>query len=56
MFEFITFVYPETMKLILAIGNTHFICDARVLVKPYKEKGKRSMTSARSSNNNRLRG
>ncbi|KAL0386630.1 UNVERIFIED_CONTAM: Zinc finger CCCH domain-containing protein 53 [Sesamum latifolium] len=30
--------YPETVKLILAKGNPHFVCDARVLVKPYKEK------------------
>jgi hypothetical protein len=35
MFRFVTFVYPETVKLIiLAKGNPHFICDARVLVKP----------------------
>ncbi|CAN6219969.1 unnamed protein product [Urochloa humidicola] len=40
MFGFVTFVYPETVKLILAKGNPHFICDARVLVKPYKEKAK----------------
>ncbi|KAK8601882.1 hypothetical protein V6N13_058448 [Hibiscus sabdariffa] len=40
MFGFVTFVYPETVKLILAKGNPHFICDSRVLVKPYKEKGK----------------
>ncbi|KAJ4724344.1 Zinc finger CCCH domain-containing protein [Melia azedarach] len=40
MFGFVTFVYPETVKLILARGNPHFICDSRVLVKPYKEKGK----------------
>ncbi|CAL5084708.1 unnamed protein product [Urochloa decumbens] len=40
MFGFVTFVYPGTVKLILAKGNPHFICDARVLVKPYKEKGK----------------
>ena len=40
MFGFVTFVYPETVKLILAKGNPHFVCDARVLVKPYKEKGK----------------
>jgi hypothetical protein len=33
MFGFVTFVYPETVKLILAKGNPHFICDARVLVK-----------------------
>ncbi|XP_040371697.1 zinc finger CCCH domain-containing protein 53 isoform X3 [Rosa chinensis] len=40
MFGFVTFVYPETVKHILAKGNPHFVCDARVLVKPYKEKGK----------------
>ncbi|GAV69395.1 zf-CCCH domain-containing protein/RRM_6 domain-containing protein [Cephalotus follicularis] len=40
MFGFVTFMYPETVKLILAKGNPHFVCDARVLVKPYKEKGK----------------
>ncbi|KAI3969190.1 hypothetical protein MKW92_022846 [Papaver armeniacum] len=40
MFGFVTFVYPETVKLILAKGNPHFVCDAHVLVKPYKEKGK----------------
>lgn len=40
MFGFVTFVFPETVKLILAKGNPHFVCDARVLVKPYKEKGK----------------
>ncbi|GMI84931.1 hypothetical protein like AT3G51950 [Hibiscus trionum] len=40
MFGFVTFVYPETVKMILAKGNPHFVCDARVLAKPYKEKGK----------------
>ncbi|XP_054796726.1 zinc finger CCCH domain-containing protein 55-like [Prosopis cineraria] len=40
MFGFVTFVYPETVRQILAKGNPHFICDSRVLVKPYKEKGK----------------
>lgn len=40
MFGFVTFVSAETVKLILARGNPHFICDSRVLVKPYKEKGK----------------
>ncbi|XP_076899202.1 zinc finger CCCH domain-containing protein 53-like [Bidens hawaiensis] len=40
MFGFVTFVYAETVKLILAKGNPHFVCEARVLVKPYKEKGK----------------
>ncbi|XP_074286535.1 zinc finger CCCH domain-containing protein 46-like [Silene latifolia] len=40
MFGFVTFVYPDTVKIILAKGNPHFVCDSRVLVKPYKEKGK----------------
>mgnify|MGYP000465157631 FL=1 len=40
MFGFVTFIYPETVKMILANGNPHYICGARVLVKPYKEKGK----------------
>lgn len=40
MFGFVTFVFPDTVKTILAKGNPHFVCDARVLVKPYKEKGK----------------
>ncbi|KAG6490844.1 zinc finger CCCH domain-containing protein 53-like [Zingiber officinale] len=40
MFGFVTFLYPETVKLILAKGNPHFVCESRVLVKPYKEKGK----------------
>lgn len=40
MFGFVAFVYPQTVKLILAKGNPHFVCDSRVLVKPYKEKGK----------------
>ena len=40
MFGFVTFVYAETVRIILSKGNPHFVCDARVLVKPYKEKGK----------------
>uniref|UniRef100_A0A804P082 C3H1-type domain-containing protein n=1 Tax=Zea mays TaxID=4577 RepID=A0A804P082_MAIZE len=40
MFGFVTFMYAETVKAILSKGNPHFMCDARVLVKPYKEKGK----------------
>ncbi|WCJ36863.1 Zinc finger CCCH domain-containing protein 55 [Euphorbia peplus] len=47
MFGFVTFVHPETVKLILSRGNPHFICDSRVLVKPYKEKGKVSNSSRR---------
>ncbi|XWS36693.1 hypothetical protein CRYUN_Cryun20dG0107400 [Craigia yunnanensis] len=38
MFGFVTFVYAETVKQILAKGNPHFVCGARVLVKPYREK------------------
>ncbi|XP_024011802.1 zinc finger CCCH domain-containing protein 55 isoform X2 [Eutrema salsugineum] len=40
MFGFVSFAHPEAVKVVLARGNPHFICDSRVLVKPYKEKGK----------------
>ncbi|KAJ4980767.1 hypothetical protein NE237_031604 [Protea cynaroides] len=40
MFGFVTFVYPETVKIILTKGNPHFVCGARVLVKPYREKSR----------------
>lgn len=40
MFGFVTFVYPETVKLILSKGNPHYVCNSRVLVKPYREKSK----------------
>ncbi|CAH2036403.1 unnamed protein product [Thlaspi arvense] len=40
MYGFVTFANAETVRTILARGNPHFICDSRVLVKPYKEKGK----------------
>ncbi|KAL5997437.1 hypothetical protein ACLOJK_008367 [Asimina triloba] len=40
MFGFVTFVHAETVKMILAKGNPHYVCGARVLVKPYREKGK----------------
>ncbi|XWS31076.1 hypothetical protein CRYUN_Cryun23aG0046300 [Craigia yunnanensis] len=40
MFGFVTFVYTETVKQILAKGNPHVICGARVLVKPYREKSR----------------
>ncbi|CAN8299453.1 unnamed protein product [Cochlearia groenlandica] len=40
MFGFVSFAHSETVKVVLARGNPHFICDSRVLVKPYKEKGK----------------
>ncbi|CAN6348835.1 unnamed protein product [Urochloa humidicola] len=40
MFGFVTFVYAESVRIILNKGNPHFVCNSRVLVKPYKEKGK----------------
>ncbi|CAN6479046.1 unnamed protein product [Victoria cruziana] len=40
MFGFVTFVYPETVRIILSKGNPHFVCGARVLVKPYREKSR----------------
>lgn len=40
MFGFVTFAYTETVKQILSRGNPHLVCDARVLVKPYREKSK----------------
>ncbi|GMY31035.1 zinc finger CCCH domain-containing protein 18-like isoform X4 [Fagus crenata] len=40
MFGFVTFASAETVKIILAKGNPHFVCGARVLVKPYREKSK----------------
>lgn len=40
MFGFVTYVFPETVKVILAKGNPHYVCGARVLVKPYKERNK----------------
>ncbi|XP_048327362.1 zinc finger CCCH domain-containing protein 18 [Ziziphus jujuba] len=40
MFGFVTFVYPETVRQILSKGNPHFVCGARVLVKPYREKSR----------------
>ncbi|CAO2145423.1 unnamed protein product [Urochloa humidicola] len=40
MFGFVTFVYTESVRVILNKGNPHFVCNSRVLVKPYKEKGK----------------
>ncbi|XP_068668346.1 zinc finger CCCH domain-containing protein 18 isoform X1 [Aristolochia californica] len=42
MFGFVTFVFPETVKQILTKGNPHFVCGARVLVKPYREKARLS--------------
>ncbi|XP_059662899.1 zinc finger CCCH domain-containing protein 18 isoform X2 [Cornus florida] len=40
MFGFVTFLFAETVKQILAKGNPHFVCGARVLVKPYREKSR----------------
>ncbi|KAK9269248.1 hypothetical protein L1049_001018 [Liquidambar formosana] len=40
MFGFVTFESADTVKVILAKGNPHFVCGARVLVKPYREKSK----------------
>ncbi|CAN8270628.1 unnamed protein product [Cochlearia groenlandica] len=53
MFGFVTFVYTETVKHILAKGNPHFICDARVLVKPYREKSRCSSSRYFDNNNNK---
>jgi len=40
MFGFVTFIEPETVKMILDKGNPHYVRGSRVLVKPYKEKPK----------------
>uniref|UniRef100_A0A1D1Y1I1 Zinc finger CCCH domain-containing protein 18 n=1 Tax=Anthurium amnicola TaxID=1678845 RepID=A0A1D1Y1I1_9ARAE len=40
MFGFVTFEKQETAQFILSQGNPHFVCGARVLVKPYKEKSR----------------
>ncbi|KAI3990026.1 hypothetical protein MKX01_029045 [Papaver californicum] len=40
MYGFVTFVYPETVKIIFSQGNPHFVSGARVLVKPYREKSR----------------
>ncbi|XP_022154988.1 zinc finger CCCH domain-containing protein 18-like isoform X2 [Momordica charantia] len=40
MFGFVTFSSADTVKTILTKGNPHYICGARVLVKPYREKSK----------------
>ncbi|KAK4278355.1 hypothetical protein QN277_016211 [Acacia crassicarpa] len=41
MFGFITFVDPETVKLILEKQIAHNVCGSSVLVKPYQDKSKR---------------
>ncbi|KAJ4837237.1 hypothetical protein Tsubulata_027966 [Turnera subulata] len=38
MFGFVTFEFAETVKMVLAKGNPHFVCGSRVLVKPYRER------------------
>ncbi|ONK70814.1 uncharacterized protein A4U43_C04F1810 [Asparagus officinalis] len=40
MFGFVSFIYPETVNMILMKRNPHYICGARVLVKPYREKSR----------------
>lgn len=40
MFGFVTFASADTVRMILSRGNPHFVCGARVLVKPYREKSK----------------
>ncbi|KAI5674720.1 hypothetical protein M9H77_15084 [Catharanthus roseus] len=40
MFGFVTFGSADTVKIILSKGNPHYVCGARVLVKPYREKSK----------------
>ncbi|XP_078430112.1 zinc finger CCCH domain-containing protein 18-like isoform X2 [Wolffia australiana] len=40
MFGFVTFERQETAQFVLAQGNPHYVCGARVLVKPYKEKSR----------------
>ncbi|XP_039058766.1 zinc finger CCCH domain-containing protein 18-like [Hibiscus syriacus] len=40
MFGFVTFVSADAVKIILAKGDPHYVCGARVLVKPYREKPK----------------
>ncbi|GMQ02728.1 hypothetical protein CsSME_00048824 [Camellia sinensis var. sinensis] len=50
MFGFVTFVYPETVKLILAKGNPHFEFEARWIgwagVNVPDEAGQRALTKA----------
>lgn len=42
MFGFVTFFSADTVKMVLSTGNPHYVCGARVLVKPYREKSKLS--------------
>ncbi|XP_010907182.1 zinc finger CCCH domain-containing protein 18 isoform X1 [Elaeis guineensis] len=40
MFGFVSFHYAQTVHDILMKRNPHFICNSRVLVKPYREKSR----------------
>ncbi|XP_019701653.1 zinc finger CCCH domain-containing protein 18 isoform X2 [Elaeis guineensis] len=40
MFGFVSFHYAQTVNDILMKQNPHFICNSRVLVKPYREKSR----------------
>ncbi|KAG0490882.1 hypothetical protein HPP92_007745 [Vanilla planifolia] len=40
MFGFVSFLYSDTVNEILMKRNPHYICGARVLVKPYREKSR----------------
>ncbi|KAG1366970.1 zinc finger CCCH domain-containing protein 18 [Cocos nucifera] len=40
MFGFVSFHYAQTVNDILMKRNPHFICNSRVLVKPYREKSR----------------
>ncbi|XP_008800633.1 zinc finger CCCH domain-containing protein 18-like isoform X2 [Phoenix dactylifera] len=40
MFGFVSFHYAQTVQDILMKRNPHFICNSRVLVKPYREKSR----------------
>lgn len=42
MFGFVTFFTADTVKMVLSTRNPHYVCGARVLVKPYREKPKLS--------------
>ncbi|BAT02356.1 Os07g0583300, partial [Oryza sativa Japonica Group] len=48
MFGFVSFLYTETVRLILSKGTAHFICGLRVLVKRYMEKSELRMTWLKS--------
>ncbi|KAG6474071.1 zinc finger CCCH domain-containing protein 54-like [Zingiber officinale] len=50
MFGFVSFVHPETVNIVLMKRNPHYICGARVLVKPYKEKTKTTLDRSYTEN------